>query len=75
MFAWSRTFYAEKDNVYYNFEMKKQRDDAVRHHKFRKVSAAEAYKHSLIRVHWTQYDKFISNVDNKSIDTNIVNVL
>lgn len=45
MFAWSRTFYAMKNGVYYNFEAKKDRDTAVNSHGYIKVSAAEAYKH------------------------------
>ena len=34
MFAWTRKFYAEKDGVYYNFDRKRNRDDAVLNHGF-----------------------------------------
>lgn len=66
MFAWSRTFYAKKNNVYYNFDMKRQRDNAVQNHGFVKVSALEAYKHysSIIRVPWRTYGNFIQKESN-----------
>lgn len=42
MFAWIRTWYAKRDGVYYNFDMKRQRDDAVKNHNMVKVPAVEA---------------------------------
>lgn len=60
MFAWSRTWYAEKDGKYYNFEMKKQRDEACRCYGFTKVPASVAYKHyPHIKIEWRKYQKFI----------------
>ena len=61
MFAWTRTWYAKKDGIYYNFDMKKQRDDAVKNHGFCKVKAQEAYQHYQIQVPWRKYHEFIKN--------------
>lgn len=63
MFAWSRTWYAKHNEVYYNFEAKRDRDDACKNYGFEKVSANEAYKHyPLIRVEWRNYKKFIDSI-------------
>lgn len=60
MFAWSRTWYAKRDDEYFNFEMKKQRDDACKNYCFIKVSAKEAYEHyPYTQVCWRRYDDFI----------------
>ena len=61
--AWTRTFYASRDGTIYNFEMKRQRDDAVNNHGFEKVLSAEAMKHypNIVRVGWRDYEKFIDN--------------
>lgn len=45
MWAWSRTFYATKNGTIYNFEAKRDRDDAVRNHGFEVMKAADAWKH------------------------------
>ena len=64
MFAWSHTFYAtytkRGKTTYYNFEQKKDRDEAVRYG-FKKVSAQEAYKHyhEMKRVECREFDRFI----------------
>lgn len=65
MFAWTRTFYAKKTGVYYNFDMKRQRDDAVKNHGMVKVPAVEAYKHfkGMVQVPWRMYRKIIEEVD------------
>lgn len=57
MFAWTRTWYAKKNETYYNFDMKRQRDDAVKNYGMVKVSAVEAYKHfrGMVQVPWRQY--------------------
>jgi len=59
MFAWTRTFYAKKNNLYYNFDMKRQRDDAVKNYGMEKVSAKEAYKHykKIIQIPWETYEE------------------
>lgn len=59
MWAWSRTFYATKDGRVYNFEAKRDRDDAVRNHGFAVMTAAEAQKHypNITRVGWRDYQK------------------
>lgn len=60
MFAWTRKFYAEKDGVYYNFDRKRNRDDAVLNHGFAKVTAAEAHRHyPMVQVSWREYRNFI----------------
>lgn len=44
--------------------MKRQRDDAVKHHGFEKMLSAEAMKHypnEIVRVGWREYDEFIAN--------------
>jgi len=59
MFAWSRTWYAEKDGIVYNFDMKKQRDECCREYGFRLMSASEAYEHyPQTKVPWQTYDHF-----------------
>lgn len=60
--AWTRTFYASKDGIIYNFEMKRQRDDAVKHHGFEKVLSADAMKHypNIVRVEWRDYERFLA---------------
>lgn len=60
--AWTRTFYASRNGIIYNFEMKRQRDDAVKHHGFGKVLSADAMKHypNIIRIEWRDYEKFIN---------------
>ena len=76
MFAWTRTFYAVgEDGIYYNFDMKRQRDDAVENHGLRKVSAAEAYKHykKVIQVPWETYGEWLHRYQlalkaNKEVD-------
>lgn len=45
MFSWTRNFYAERDGVFYQFEKKSNRDDAVKNYGFNLVSANEAYNH------------------------------
>lgn len=64
MFSWTRTFYAKKDGIYYNFDMKRQRDDAVKNHGMEIVSAAEAYKHyrKVIQIPWEQYEERIKYI-------------
>lgn len=64
MFAWTRTWYAKRDGVYYNFDMKRQRDDAVNNHGMVEVSAIEAYKHfkEMVQVPWETYEKVIKEV-------------
>lgn len=59
MFAWTRTFYAKKNGLYYNFDMKRQRDDAVKNLGMEKVSANEAYKHfrKIIQIPWETYEE------------------
>lgn len=59
--AWTRTFYASRNGTIFNFEMKRQRDDAVKHHGFEKVLSAEAMKHypNITRVGWREYGEFI----------------
>lgn len=60
MFAWSRTFYAKKDDVYYNFERKRDRDDAVLNRGYESVTAAEAYQHyPHIKVPWRKYESIV----------------
>lgn len=61
--AWTRTFYASSNGTIYNFEMKRQRDDAVKHHGFEKVLATDAWKHypNIVRVGWRDYGRFIAN--------------
>lgn len=61
--AWTRTFYASRNGTIFNFEMKRQRDDAVKHHGFEKVLSAEAMKHypNIVRVGWREYDEFIDD--------------
>lgn len=65
MFAWTRTFYAKKNGVYYNFDMKRQRDDAVKNHNMVKVSAVEAYEHfkTMMQVPWRMYDAIMKEVE------------
>ena len=65
MFSWSRTFYAEKNGVYYNFDAKRQRDDAVKNHGMTGVTAAEAYKHyeKIVRVPWQKYENMMRKVE------------
>lgn len=62
MWAWSRTFYAEKDGLIYNFEAKRDRDDAVRNHGFQSMSAVEAQKSypNITRIEWREYQKWIT---------------
>lgn len=43
--AWSRTFYAQKDGRIFNFEAKRNRDDAVRNHGFEAMKSSDAWKH------------------------------
>ena len=64
MFAWTRTFYAKKDGVYYNFDMKRQRDDAVDNHGMTKVPAIEAYDHfkEMVQVPWRSYERIMKGV-------------
>lgn len=66
MFAWSRTWYAERDGKYYNFDMKKQRDSICNTMDlgFRKVSASEAYNHfsDMVQVPWRTFDNFIKQI-------------
>ena len=59
--AWTRTFYASRNGNIYNFEMKRQRDNAVKHHGFEKMLSADAMKHypNITRVEWRDYEKFI----------------
>lgn len=59
--AWSRTFYASKDGKIYNFEAKRDRDDAVRNHGFEKMASAEAWKHypEITRIEWREYTRWI----------------
>lgn len=61
MFAWTRTWYSEKDGVYYNFDMKRQRDEAVRLYGHRLVFATEAYNHypQMKQVPWRNYSDFV----------------
>ena len=62
MFAWTRTFYALGENgIYYNFDMKRQRDDAVKNHGLKKVPAVEAYKHyrKIVQVPWETYAEWL----------------
>ncbi len=60
MFSWSRTWYAKRDGKYFNFEMKRQRDEACREYGFEKVSAKEAYDHyPYIQIEWRKYENFI----------------
>lgn len=60
MFAWSRTWYAKRDGQYYNFEMKKQRDEACEKYGFSKCSAKEAYEnYPYIQIEWRKYQDFI----------------
>ena len=40
--AWSRTFYAQKDGRIFNFEAKRNRDDAVRNHGFKAMKSSDA---------------------------------
>lgn len=60
MFAWSRTWYAEKDGVIYNFDMKKQRDELCNKHGFNLVTAKDAYGMygNLVKVPWQNYESF-----------------
>ena len=61
--AWTRTFYASRNGTIFNFEAKRQRDDAVQNHGFSKVLSAEAMKHypNITRVGWRDYGKFIAD--------------
>ena len=61
--AWSRTFYAIRNGTIFNFEAKRQRDDAVKHHGFEKMLSADAMKHypNIVRVGWREYDEFIES--------------
>ena len=70
MFAWTRTFYAKKDGIYYNFDWKRCRDDAVKNHGMEKVSAQEAYQHfnKVIQIPWEQYEERIKYIDMVSED-------
>lgn len=65
MFAWSRTFYAKKNGAYYNFDMKRQRDDAVNNRGMIKVTAVEAYKHyeKIVRVPWREYESVMKGME------------
>lgn len=58
--AWSRTFYAEKDGQMYNFEAKRNRDDAVKNYGFVKVPSAEAWKRypNITRIEWRAYERW-----------------
>lgn len=60
--AWTRTFYATKNGTIFNFEAKRQRDDAVKHHGFEKMLSADAMNHypNIVRVGWREYDEFIA---------------
>ena len=61
--AWTRTFYASRNGTVFNFEAKRQRDDAVKHHGFEKMLSADAMKHypNIVRVGWREYEEFIDN--------------
>lgn len=61
--AWTRTFYATRNGTIFNFEAKRQRDDAVKHHGFEKMLSADAMNHypNIVRVGWREYDEFIAN--------------
>ena len=62
--AWTRTFYAQKDGRVYNFEAKRDRDDAVKNHGFQSMSAVEAWKRypNITRVEWREYRKWIMTI-------------
>ena len=47
-----------------NFDMKRQRDDAVKNHNMVKVPAIEAYDHfkDMVQVPWRMYEKMIEEV-------------
>ena len=62
MFAWSRTFYATKNGAVYNFEAKRDRDDAVKNHGFETITSAEAWKNypDITRIGWREYPRWIT---------------
>lgn len=64
--AWSRTFYAQKDGRIFNFEAKRNRDDAVRNHGFEAIKSYDAWKHypNITRIGWREYQKWILTIKN-----------
>lgn len=56
-FSWTRTFYAQRNGIVYNFEAKRDRDDAVRNHGFEAMTAADAWKHypNIVRISWREW--------------------
>lgn len=60
--AWSRTFYAQKDGRIFNFEAKRNRDDAVRNHGFEAMKSSDAWKHypNITRIGWREYQKWVA---------------
>ena len=65
MFAWTRTWYAKREGVYYNFDMKRQRDNAVKNHGMTRVPAVEAYEHftGMVQVPWRMYERMMKEVE------------
>ena len=60
--AWTRTFYSLMNGQIYNFETKKQRDEACKEIDGReKYSACEAYKNysNVIRVGFHDFDNWL----------------
>lgn len=58
--AWTRTFYARKDGEIYNFEAKRNRDDAVMTLGLVPMNAADAYKSrsDIQRIEWREYEQW-----------------
>lgn len=64
--AWTRTFYAIKNGVIYNFEAKKQRDIAIKDLNMSKYPASEAYKNysNIVRVGYHDFNKWKEGASN-----------